>query len=100
MSERFCRLEFTNVDPQRLGAGVFLFEVIKDGRVMDGWQAFYSAREGAIDAMPVCAFRPDAKPRPEAIEHPAAESLQEQTQAGAGDTGKKEQIELVERGLV
>jgi hypothetical protein len=56
--DRLVRLSFDHVDPSRLGFGVFLAEVIRDGRKMLGVQAYYSVTAGRIDSCRCAIVRP------------------------------------------
>ncbi len=58
INDRFVELSFRHKDNTRLGIGVFVLEVVGDGRRMRGQQTFYSVASERIDSSAVVVQRP------------------------------------------
>lgn len=56
--DRFITLDYKHTDKSRLGVGGLLFEVIGDGRQLDGVISLYSIRTNRVMSSKVLAVRP------------------------------------------
>lgn len=87
INERLVELSFRHTDRARLGAGVWLFEVIGDGRQMRGMQVQYSvSTERGITHCNVVALRPGAP-------HPLAEVLKKEFSEESEDEDETNSLE-------
>jgi hypothetical protein len=74
INDRLVEISFRHRDVTRLGAGVWVLEVVGDGRRMKGFQCYYDVASERVDSFEVFAQRP-GMPVPNLLQYSFPEEI-------------------------